>query len=280
MDKTAKFPIFMDILAISKNTAPHWAYSNHFRIGLVMEGTLTLHAGSQTAFVHAGDGFFINTQVRHLFTTATNDPVLLYSVCFHPRIIGGSADSVYWQKYINPLSSNSSYPLQIFHKQETSDEESLQHILHVLRTLQYRIPGYELLVRNELSFVILDLIGRQSFEQNSISRKQLRNEERIHHMLQYIEQHYAEPISLQDLSSSISISVSECIRCFKDTLMMTPINYIRMFRLIKAEEQILHTNKTISEIAYDCGFPETSYFNRCFKKQYKQTPLQYRLHNQ
>lgn len=280
MDKTANFPIFMDILAISKNTAPHWAYSNHFRIGLVMEGTLTLHAGSQTAFVHAGDGFFINTQVRHLFTTATNDPVLLYSVCFHPRIIGGSADSVYWQKYINPLSSNSSYPLQIFHKQETSDEESLQHILHVLRTLQYRIPGYELLVRNELSFVILDLIGRQSFEQNSISRKQLRNEERIHHMLQYIEQHYAEPVSLQDLSSSISISVSECIRCFKDTLMMTPINYIRMFRLIKAEEQILHTNKTISEIAYDCGFPETSYFNRCFKKQYKQTPLQYRLHNQ
>ena len=280
MDKTANFPIFMDVLAISKNTAPHWAYSNHFRIGLVMEGTLTLHAGSQTAFVHAGDGFFINTQVRHLFTTATNDPVLLYSVCFHPRIIGGSADSVYCQKYINPLSSNSSYPLQIFHKQETSDEESLQHILHVLRTLQYRIPGYELLVRNELSFVILDLIGRQSFEQNSISRKQLRNEERIHHMLQYIEQHYAAPISLQDLSSSISISVSECIRCFKDTLMMTPINYIRMFRLIKAEEQILHTNKTISEIAYDCGFPETSYFNRCFKKQYKQTPLQYRLHNQ
>lgn len=280
MNKTANFPIFMDILAISKNTAPHWAYSNHFRIGLVMEGTLTLHAGSQTAFVHAGDGFFINTQVRHLFTTATNDPVLLYSVSFHPRIIGGSADSVYWQKYINPLSSNSSYPLQVFHKQETSDEESLQHILHVLRTLQYRIPGYELLVRNELSFVILGLIGRQSFEQNSISRKQLRNEERIHHMLQYIEQHYAEPISLQDLSSSISISVSECIRCFKDTLMMTPINYIRMFRLIKAEEQILHTNKTISEIAYDCGFPETSYFNRCFKKQYKQTPLQYRLHNQ
>lgn len=280
MNKTANFPIFMDILAISKNTAPHWAYSNHFRIGLVMEGTLTLHAGSQTAFVHAGDGFFINTQVRHLFTTATNDPVLLYSVSFHPRIIGGSADSVYWQKYINPLSSNSSYPLQVFHKQETSDEESLQHILHVLRTLQYRIPGYELLVRNELSFVILDLIGRQSFEQNSISRKQLRNEERIHHMLQYIEQHYAEPISLQDLSSSISISVSECIRCFKDTLMMTPINYIRMFRLIKAEEQILHTNKTISEIAYDCGFPETSYFNKCFKKQYKQTPLQYRLHNQ
>ncbi len=280
MNKTANFPIFMDILAISKNTAQNWLYSNQFKIGLVIEGTLTLHAGAQTALVHTGDGFFINTQVRHLFTTATNDPVLLYSVSFHPRIIGGSADSVYWQKYINPLSSNSSYPLQVFHKQETSDEESLQHILHVLRTLQYRIPGYELLVRNELSFVILDLIGRQSFEQNSISRKQLRNEERIHHMLQYIEQHYAEPISLQDLSSSISISVSECIRCFKDTLMMTPINYIRMFRLIKAEEQILHTNKTISEIAYDCGFPETSYFNKCFKKQYKQTPLQYRLHNQ
>ena len=280
MNNTTILPISMDILAISKNTAQNWLYSNQFKIGLVIEGTLTLHAGAQTALVHTGDGFFINTQVRHLFTTATNDPVLLYSVSFHPRIIGGSADSVYWQKYINPLSSNSSYPLQVFHKQETSDEESLQHILHVLRTLQYRIPGYELLVRNELSFDILDLIGRQSFEQNSISRKQLRHEERIHHMLQYIEQHYAEPISLQDLSSSISISVSECIRCFKDTLMMTPINYIRMFRLIKAEEQILHTNKTISEIAYDCGFPETSYFNKCFKKQYKQTPLQYRLHNQ
>ena len=280
MNNTTTLPVSMDILAISKNTAQNWLYSNQFKIGLVIEGTLTLHAGGQTTLVHTGDGFFINTQVRHLFTTATNDPVLLYSVSFHPRIIGGSADSVYWQKYINPLSSNSSYPLQIFHKQETSDEESLQHILHVLRTLQYKIAGYELLVRNELSFIILDLIGRQAFEQNSISKKQLRNEERIYQMMQYIEQHYTESISLQELSSSISISVSECIRCFKDTLMMTPINYIRMFRLIKAQEQILHTNKTISEIAYDCGFPETSYFNRCFKKQYKQTPLQYRLHNQ
>lgn len=280
MNNTTILPVSMDILAISKNTAQNWLYSNQFKIGLVIEGTLTLHAGSQTTLVHTGDGFFINTQVRHLFTTATNDPVLLYNVCFHPRIIGGSADSVYWQKYVNPLSSNTSYPLQVFHKQQASDEESLQHILHVLRTLQYRIPGYELLVRNELSFVILDLIGRQSFEQNVISRKQLRNEERIHLMMQYIEQHYTESISLQELSSSISISVSECIRCFKDTLMMTPINYIRMFRLIKAKEQILHTNKTISEIAYDCGFQETSYFNKCFKKQYKQTPLQYRLHNQ
>lgn len=280
MNNTTTLPVSMDILAISKNTAQNWLYSNQFKIGLVIEGTLTLHAGGQTTLVHTGDGFFINTQVRHLFTTATNDPVLLYSVSFHPRIIGGSADSVYWQKYINPLSSNSSYPLQIFHKQETSDEESLQHILHVLRTLQYKIAGYELLVRNELSFIILDLIGRQAFEQNSISKKQLRNEERIYQMMQYIEQHYTESISLHELSSSISISVSECIRCFKDTLMMTPISYIRMFRLIKAQEQILHTNKTISEIAYDCGFPETSYFNRCFKKQYKQTPLQYRLHNQ
>lgn len=280
MNNTTTLPVSMDILAISKNTAQNWLYSNQFKIGLVIEGTLTLHAGGQTTLVHTGDGFFINTQVRHLFTTATNDPVLLYSVCFHPRIIGGSADSVYWQKYVNPLSSNTSYPLQVFHKQQTSDEESLQHILHVLRTLQYRITGYELLVRNELSFIILDLIGRQAFEQNSISKKQLRNEERIYQMMQYIEHHYTEPITLQDLSSSVSISVSECIRCFKDTLMQTPANYMRMFRLMKAEEQIIHTNKTISEIAFDCGFQETSYFNRCFKKQYKQTPLQYRLYNQ
>ena len=99
-------------------------------------------------------------------------------------------------------------------------------------------------------------------------------------MMHYIEENYDHSITVQDLADSAAISISECIRCFKSTLQETPINYVRMFRLVKAADEIIHTNRNISEIAYSCGFQEISYFNLCFKKQYNQTPLQYRQMNQ
>lgn len=270
----------MDVLTITSASSMEWIWNEYFEIGMVLEGTLILQAGTQKELLRPGDGFFINAQVRHCFRNADRNYVLLYHALFLPRLVGGSADSIYWQKYIYPLLHNTAFPLQVFYRKEDSDKETLDHIMHVFRIMQYHILGYELLVRNELSFILLDLFGRQHYLEESISTKQLRNEERIRTMISYIETHYPESITLQDLADSALISVSECIRCFRETLQETPANYVRMFRLIKAADEIIHTDKTISSIAYDCGFQEVSYFNRCFKAQYKTTPLLYRQKNQ
>jgi AraC-like DNA-binding protein len=52
----------------------------------------------------------------------------------------------------------------------------------------------------------------------------------------------------------------------------TPVEFIRTYRLKRAEQLLLQKNLTISEVAYDVGFSDPNYFSKCFQKQYGKTP--------
>ena len=85
-----------------------------------------------------------------------------------------------------------------------------------------------------------------------------------------------ENVTLEEIADSAAISISECIRCFKAMVHVTPINYLRQYRLEKAADLLLHTDLSISEAASYCGFEEMSYFTRCFRSQFGVTPTLYR----
>ena len=60
---------------------------------------------------------------------------------------------------------------------------------------------------------------------------------------------------------------------------MTPVTYINKLRLSKAKTLLANTNLSIEQISLKCGFNEYSYFTRLFKKQFGQTPTNYREEN-
>ena len=57
---------------------------------------------------------------------------------------------------------------------------------------------------------------------------------------------------------------------------LAPVDLVREIRLDKAEKLVVTTDKSASEIAYEVGFKESSYFGKCFKKKFGMTPLEYR----
>ncbi len=277
--KDALLPLAMDTVNLAQNSQTEWSWDEELVIGMVVEGNITLHVEDGSLQLRPGDGFFLNWQCRHSFENTKNGYALIYLLHFSPRLVGGSRDSVYWQGYLNPILQNRAFSCEIFWRNNPADSENLQHTMYAFRILQYRAPGYEFLIRNELSFLILDIYGRQTVLQTDVSEKEIRNEERIRRMLDFIEQHYMDEFSLEDVAESASLSVSECIRCFKTTLNTTPIQYVLQYRLMKAADLITHTNKSMNDIGEACGFHEMSYFTRVFKRQYKMTPLAYRKSN-
>jgi AraC-like DNA-binding protein len=58
---------------------------------------------------------------------------------------------------------------------------------------------------------------------------------------------------------------------------MAASNFLNRIRLEKACRLLKGTEKPVSTIAYECGFDDTSYFSNLFKKQYKVTPMQFRI---
>lgn len=94
-------------------------------------------------------------------------------------------------------------------------------------------------------------------------------------LLQYIEVNYAEPISLDSISSYVGFSKYHFIRLFKEYTGMTFYDYLTNKRIHHAKE-LLKTNMGITEVAFSCGFNSQTSFCRTFKKVLGCTPTDYR----
>ena len=101
-------------------------------------------------------------------------------------------------------------------------------------------------------------------------------EKRMTIFLRYIEQHYAEPVSLNALSGSAHVSKSECLRCFKSLLGTSPYQYLMEYRLSRAAELLRGTDLPVGEIAACAGFGQPSHFGRCFRQKTGLSPAAYR----
>lgn len=93
----------------------------------------------------------------------------------------------------------------------------------------------------------------------------------------YIKAHYCEAIKSEDLAKLVSLSIAQFNRRFKDLFKLTPQRYITRVRILESCNLLMKTNKTVTEIAIECGFYDHSHYTREFKKSMHLSPKQYKL---
>ena len=105
-----------------------------------------------------------------------------------------------------------------------------------------------------------------------------RNKEsrRVQKVKQYINDHYSEPLMLNDLADIAGMSPVAFSRFFRIRTNRTLSDYIADIRLGFAARLLVDTTKNISEICYECGFNNLSNFNRTFKNKRGSTPREFR----
>ena len=94
--------------------------------------------------------------------------------------------------------------------------------------------------------------------------------------MKYIQQNYADTISLSELAAKVGLSEGHFCRSFKNFTGITPFAYLNKIRIIKSCELLSQTNKKITDIAILCGFNNISYFNRVFYRVMGVPPSEYR----
>lgn len=94
--------------------------------------------------------------------------------------------------------------------------------------------------------------------------------------LRYINKHYAENISLDDISAAAYMSKFYFCRKFHSTTGATALEYLNNIRLTKVHSLLLNTNMTIDEIACETGFMSAINLTRAFKKVYGSAPREFR----
>ena len=253
-----------------------WHWHNELELGVIINGSAVVEAGSIKYQIHAGEGFFINSNVLHTAAISDSGGCEIHSVVFHPRAVSGGTDNVIWQKYVKPLVDNQAEPgLHLtpdigWHKQVLEDMDL------IWRLAEKEEYGFEVYIRNALSAMITTLSQHQFRVSKKTFGKEQRNSARIKEMLSFIQANYDRELSIEEIASVCAISTSECIRCFRATISTTPIAYLKSYRLQQAALKLQLSTDKISVIAEKCGFQEMSYFAKSFKEVYGCTPSEYR----
>ena len=242
---------------------------------VVSEGSVLAAAGGEKYRLETGEGLFINAGVLHADWPLNAGACRLHSMVFHPRLVGGSPDSVFWQKYLQPLLTDPSRPCAVLRPRVEWQRTAIEAMEQAFRAVVNEVPGYEFKTRAALSELLFQLVSHAPAVQ-AMPKRALRSADRIKTMLQFIQEHYTEEVSVEQIAASASISPSECLRCFHDMIGTTPNQYLRDQRAQRAAELLCGTGLRVSEIALQCGFQDASYFARAFRQVYGCGPTEYR----
>lgn len=104
-------------------------------------------------------------------------------------------------------------------------------------------------------------------------------DERVTKCLQYIHQNTDKSISVNALADMACLTEDHLIRIFKKEMNTTPIQYIQMKKMEKAQLLLLTTDMSVRIVALELSIDNTSYFNRIFKSYTGKTPTEYRIFN-
>lgn len=92
----------------------------------------------------------------------------------------------------------------------------------------------------------------------------------------YIENHYTQDIDTAHLCQRFGYTAAHLCRKFKAATGLTPMNYLKIYRLEQAHKEIVNSRDSISEIAARCGYSDSNYFTRCFTAHFGMPPTHYR----
>ena len=272
---TPLFPVGCYHNDLPKDLVP-WHWHEELEAVRVTEGQVTVSAEGGSWTMEPGEGFFVNSGVLHEAHQVREEPVRLHSMVFHPRLVGGSVESVFWQGYLQPLMADPASRFVRFSEAVPWQKEALEAIESAWQACAQEPPGFEFTVREGASRLVFLLSRHRSAAKERPSEKALRDGERIKTMLRHIEEHFGEELTVAEIARSAAVSESECLRCFRRMIGTAPIQYVKQLRVQRAAELLEATNEKISDIGAACGFQEMGYFSKTFRALKGRTPSQYR----
>ena len=247
----------------------HWHPELEFLV--VQEGTIHCSVGIRQFDLEQRYGLFINRSILHRFEA--DNHAIIPNIVFSPVYLAAEQTGIY-QDFIHPLV-NAAIPFQIF-SPEVSWQKNILDNLDSVFELQKQ-PSSSRLLTISLLFHLWNTLFEhlQDISGTSVRRTDMA-QTKLQLMMQYIQDHFREPLSLDEIAASASVSKSRALQIFQDHIQVSPIAYLISYRLQHAAFLLSETEKPISSIAEETGFSDSGYFCRTWKKHYGMTPKEYR----
>ena len=159
-----------------------------------------------------------------------------------------------------------------------SQEEFNELVRKCFRSFNGEEHGFQLMLKS-LLFELIYRLFRDHVQENHLYPKKRfvpLARERVNTILNYVDEHYAEKIRLEDLVDVVHINKYYICKIFQQCTGKTLLNYVNIVRVQKAVEKLIATNDSVTQIAFAVGFQDINYFSRIFKSIMNVSPTDIR----
>ena len=245
----------------------HW--HNDFEFSYVVKGHMMYSVNGESVELNEGDMIFVNSARLHYGYWEKIETCEFICVLFGFEIL-----SAIPQKFITEMVGNTAPPYIIFQSADISDKEIITKIIALNELCDKKEDGYEISAVT-LCYEIAEHLYRRCIEKRDNVSTHPQGLSQLHSIIGYIQGHYPERLSMDDIAASGQICRSRCFELFKKYIGKTPFEYLNEYRISKSIDLLKNTDMNITEIALRCGFSGSSYFAEVFRRYIGQSPKQF-----
>ncbi len=240
--------------------------------------------------LQAGEAAFVPANAVHAARRLSSaQDTVFFAAVFSRFLIGDSGSDIY-EKYIRPVISGDAVINTVFRREKSWQSEVLELLLEILSQYDHTrcdVPGScelpirscavcpELTIRSDI-LKIWQICFSHASTCDGRSRIDPIHRERVRQAMDFIHDHYNEPLRLEDMASAVFMSREYFSRVFKNCTNTSPYAYLTGFRIHRSMELLEQTDLSVTEVAQRCGFAQVSLFNRRFSEAVRCTPTEYR----
>ncbi len=253
--------IQMNIYETGYDIPYHW--HDEYEFIYVKKGNCLCMVNGDSFTVGEGDAILISAGELH--TVAPYGGGEFFAAVIHPYMCGAECSNLF--------SGNITFNHLFSHKNQ-AESFVIEELLELYDVFMAKNYAYELKLKSKICslFSLLFELGLYG----DTAGKHSRNMGVFEDLIEYIHSNYSEDITLDRLAEISNYSKPYVIKLFKENAGKTPFDYINRYRVYKAQEMLINTEKSIIEIALECGFCNIGYFNKLFKRYLGATPGSFR----
>ncbi|PWV95693.1 AraC-like DNA-binding protein [Paenibacillus cellulosilyticus] len=243
----------------------HW--HEHFELIHIEEGEAAYQIGGRTVIACQGDMLFINSGELHAASlTNVDSPATIRTLVFNPSMLGLKEPHI--SDIVAPYTSGLSLIANEFRPTDPLYPQLKDTFIRLVDEFNAKKPGFELSVRAYCQ-LLFTWLSREftvtTRSDNEIETLRVKND-RFKELFTYLEQHYMERISVEQAAAIVHMSVYHFCRIFKQITGQTYIQFMNLYRINKAEQLLLQTSMSVTEIAAEVGCSSINSFSKLFRQ--------------
>lgn len=255
-------------------------YLSIARYSAEWNSTLHTHPCAEVFFITNGSGYLRTNE--QAVPIGMNDVIIVNSNIEHTEVSSETKPLEYIVMGVDGLEAVSSdektgevsegYSIIPF---QTGGEQILFYLRSMLTEMENKYPGYNTICQDLLELVLMLLMRRSRFTVTFIPSTRKSSKE-CAIARRYIENHFKENLTLDDLAAAAHISKYYLVHAFSREYGVSPINYLLSCRIQESLYLLSKTRIPLSQISGMLGFSSPSYFSQSFRRIQGISPMEYR----